>query len=46
LLHDPVQAMRTVDELHAPANQYLHAMEQLFKLTPGETEPTDGAGEK
>jgi glutamyl-tRNA reductase len=46
LLHDPVQAIRTVDELHAPANQYLHAMEQLFKLAQKESGPTDGAGEK
>jgi glutamyl-tRNA reductase len=39
LLHDPVQALRNADELHAPASQYLHAMEQLFKLgeTPGDT---------
>jgi glutamyl-tRNA reductase len=46
LLHDPVQALRAADDLHVPANQYLHAMEQLFKLASIEAEPTDGADEK
>jgi glutamyl-tRNA reductase len=32
LLHDPVQALRTADEAHMPATQYIHAMEQLFRL--------------
>ncbi len=39
LLHDPVQAMRKADETHAAAQQYQHAMEQLFKL--GETRGED-----
>jgi len=33
LLHDPVHALRKADDAHAPATQYIHAMEQLFKLT-------------
>ncbi len=32
LLHDPVAAMRKADAAHGPADQYIHAMEQLFKL--------------
>lgn len=32
LLHDPVHALRRADESHAPADQYLHAMERLFNL--------------
>jgi glutamyl-tRNA reductase len=32
LLHDPVTALRKADSQHGPANQYIHAMEQLFKL--------------
>jgi hypothetical protein len=34
LLHDPVHALRKADESHAPAEQYLHAMERLFNLSP------------
>jgi len=45
-LHDPIHALRNADELHVPANQYLHAMEQLFKLAPPATEPTEDTGEK
>lgn len=44
ILHDPVQALRSADELHAPASQYLHAMEQLFKLTRHDSPPNDGSG--
>ncbi len=33
LLHDPVQALRSADDAHTPASQYVHAMERLFKLT-------------
>ena len=36
LLHDPVQALRSADDAHAPVSQYVHAMEQLFKLDAGE----------
>ncbi len=36
LLHDPVTALRQADDAHAPATQYLHAMEQLFKLPPAD----------
>jgi glutamyl-tRNA reductase len=32
LLNDPVQALRSVDDSHVPASQYVHAMERLFKL--------------
>ena len=32
LLHDPVQALRNVDQSHTPAAQYLHALEKLFQL--------------
>jgi len=35
-LHDPVHALRQADDAHAPATQYIHAMEQLFKLTDGD----------
>jgi glutamyl-tRNA reductase len=33
LLHDPVLALRKADAAHGP--QYVHAMEQLFRLTSG-----------
>jgi glutamyl-tRNA reductase len=32
LLHDPVQALRESDSDHAPMSQYLHAVQQLFRL--------------
>jgi glutamyl-tRNA reductase len=35
LLHDPVQALRSADDIHTPASQYVHAMEMLFKLSDG-----------
>jgi glutamyl-tRNA reductase len=34
LLHDPVTALRSADEAHVQSSQYIHAMEQLFKLVP------------
>jgi glutamyl-tRNA reductase len=43
LLHDPVHALRRADETHAPAEQYLHAMEQLFKLTSPQAPEGDDA---
>jgi glutamyl-tRNA reductase len=47
LLHDPVQALRGSDPDHAAMSQYLHAVQQLFRLNledqiPGKT-ATDGA---
>jgi glutamyl-tRNA reductase len=36
LLHDPVTALRSAEGMHGPAGQYLHAMERLFGLKPGE----------
>jgi glutamyl-tRNA reductase len=36
LLHDPIAALRHADDAHASATQYLHAMEQLFKLPPAD----------
>ncbi len=38
LLHDPVQALRKAGELHGTDNPYLHAMEQLFKLSANESD--------
>ncbi len=32
LLHDPIKALRAADDSHQPSSQYVHAMEQLFKL--------------
>jgi glutamyl-tRNA reductase len=32
LLHDPVSTLRENDKMHASAAQYLHAIEQMFKL--------------
>lgn len=37
LLHDPVTTLRQSDPLHAPASQYLHAIERMFRLD----EPAD-----
>jgi glutamyl-tRNA reductase len=45
LLHDPVHALRQADHAHAPATQYIHAMEQLFKLTDPPS-PTDDTEER
>jgi glutamyl-tRNA reductase len=43
LLHDPVAAMRKADTQHGPANQYVHAMEQLFRLSEkNDIRPADG----
>jgi glutamyl-tRNA reductase len=39
LLNDPVQALRSVDDSHAPASQYVHAMERLFKLNSEQSKP-------
>ena len=40
VLHDPVRKLRQSDAAHAPAAQYLHALEMLFQLKdeepPGE----------
>jgi glutamyl-tRNA reductase len=35
LLHEPVKRLREGGQLHAPAGQYLHAIQQLFKLNEG-----------
>jgi glutamyl-tRNA reductase len=32
LLHDPIQTLKNADGLHAPASQYLHALNKLFHL--------------
>ena len=40
LLHDPVQALRRADGSHGPTSQYVHALEQLFRL-PGERLATE-----
>ena len=32
LLHEPVKTLRDADNLHAPAGQYLHAIQRMFKL--------------
>jgi len=36
LLNDPVQALRRGTDAHAPAGQYLHALERLFRLAEDE----------
>ena len=36
LLHDPIKTLREADTAHAPAAQYLHAMQKLFQLPPAE----------
>jgi len=38
LLHDPIQTLRSSDAMHAPAAQYLHALEKLFQLSNDEQE--------
>ncbi len=43
LLHDPVQALRESDADHAPMSQYLHAIQQLFKLNSDGDPAIDGA---
>jgi glutamyl-tRNA reductase len=42
LLHDPVQALRESDSDHAPMSQYLHAIQQLFRLNLEDRIPRDG----
>jgi glutamyl-tRNA reductase len=44
LLHDPVHALRKADESHAPAEQYLHAMERLFNLAAEQKDDEDKEG--
>jgi len=44
LLHDPVQALRESDSDHAPMSQYLHAIQQLFKLNSEPRAPGDATG--
>jgi len=43
LLHDPVQALRESDSDHAPMSQYLHAIQELFKLNSDGESAIDGA---
>jgi len=43
VLHDPVQALRESDADHAPMSQYLHAIQQLFKLNSEGDPAIDGA---
>jgi glutamyl-tRNA reductase len=38
LLHDPVSTLRENDKMHASVGQYLHAIEQMFKLTSDDDE--------
>jgi glutamyl-tRNA reductase len=42
LLHDPISMIRKSEGLHGTSQQYLHALEQLFRLqeggTPGDEE--------
>ena len=33
LLHEPVQALRKGESMHGASSQYIHAMQQLFKLS-------------
>jgi glutamyl-tRNA reductase len=40
LLHDPVHALRHAEDTHATGNSYQHAMEQLFKISPAESDGT------
>ena len=44
LLHDPITRLRSSEGLHGPSGQYLHALEQLFKLERGDA--TDGGGDE
>ncbi len=46
LLHDPVQMLREADNLHAPAAQYVHALEKLFKLAPEDSRDTPRSTEE
>jgi glutamyl-tRNA reductase len=46
LLHDPVQALRSADDAHQPASNYVHAMEQLFKLKDDEQSSRIGSRKK
>ena len=45
LLHDPVQALRESDADHAPMSQYLHAIQQLFKLNSEDRAANGADGE-
>lgn len=36
ILHDPVQQLKSAGNSHAPATQYLHAMNKLFRLDENE----------
>jgi glutamyl-tRNA reductase len=38
LLHDPVHALRNIDQSHLPTAQYLHALEKLFRLNADTSE--------
>jgi glutamyl-tRNA reductase len=43
LLHDPVKALRSADDSHQTSAQYIHAMEQLFKLEDSEAAEDEGS---
>jgi glutamyl-tRNA reductase len=45
LLHDPIHTLRHADASHVPAAQYLHALEKLFALEPGQS-PEQDPGEE
>jgi glutamyl-tRNA reductase len=38
LLHDPITTLRQTDSVHGPTSSYLHALEQLFKLSRDDDE--------
>jgi len=45
VLHDPIQMLKSSDQSHGPAAQYLHAMEKLFGLDrDDETKSDDEQG--
>ncbi len=44
LLHDPVMTLRDGDDLHAPAGQYLHAIQRMFRLNEGTIDEPDQQG--
>ncbi len=43
MLHDPMQALRRADATHGP--QYVHALEQLFRLPGSSTPPSHDSDE-
>lgn len=46
LLHDPVHTLRHADKSHVSSSQYLHALEELFRLHPeGEGTPKNSGTE-